>query len=320
MASRKVWVVVCLVGGLAAANGSKPELPSARGAPSTEEARQPKSGKEDRSEETGDQPEEAEPPARPHRRVRVPPWPSPAAGPSRSGDPEVIFTFDDGPHDIYTKRILDELAARRLHAIFYVVGERVQGPTSKTRQALVAREVSEGHILANHTVHHVHLCKVEEEKAAREIDLNRTMLEELSGLPVRLFRAPYGDNCDRLQEMLKERGIAHMHWDVDPREWSHGNAERTARHVIGQLRRLRGRAVVLMHDTHLATARALPEILDWIERENQRRSKSGRRTIRVLSGSDLLGEELEQPLAAWARKTGEAARAGLVSSLRRTLP
>ncbi|HET6610832.1 MAG TPA: hypothetical protein VFG83_02535, partial [Kofleriaceae bacterium] len=37
-------------------------------------------------------------------------WDKPAAGPSASGGPEVLFTFDDGPHQRYSAMVLDVLA------------------------------------------------------------------------------------------------------------------------------------------------------------------------------------------------------------------
>src|SRR5690606_41772577 len=54
------------------------------------------------------------------------------------------------------------------------------------------------------------------------------------------------------------------------------SADETATHVIEKLAGLKGRAVILMHDTMPATTRALPKILDWIDQENRRRMDAGR--------------------------------------------
>ena len=35
----------------------------------------------------------------------------------------VALTFDDGPHPVYTPRLLDGLKARGVHASFFMVGE-----------------------------------------------------------------------------------------------------------------------------------------------------------------------------------------------------
>lgn len=220
-------------------------------------------------------------------------WPTPAAGLSRSGDPEVVFTFDDGPHEQYTGVILDTLAKHRVQGIFFWVGERIddQGPAGDKRRALIPRAIREGHIIANHTSTHAQLCTTTEERAAREIDENRLAFASLAHMPVGLFRTPYGSRCNRLEEMLSARGLHHFHWDIDPQEWKHGSTKRTVAYVTSHLKRLQGRAVVLMHDIKRATAEALPKILEWIDAENERRRASGGRAIRIIPASQVVAEE-----------------------------
>src|SRR4051794_12123964 len=68
-------------------------------------------------------------------------WPSPAAGPTMSGDPELIFSFDDGPNPKTTPAVLDALKAHHIHAVFFLVGEMA---ANKDAPALIARELAEG--------------------------------------------------------------------------------------------------------------------------------------------------------------------------------
>ena len=236
-------------------------------------------------------------------------WPTPAAGPSRSGDPEVVFSFDDGPHERYTGLILDTLAAHHLQAIFFWVGDRLgdEGPLGDRRRAMVDRAIHEGHIVGNHTSTHAQLCTVTEERAARELDDNRVRLAALAHMPIDLLRVPYGSRCARLDQMLLERDLRHFHWDIDPQEWRHGSTKRTIAYVTAHLKRLRGRAVVLMHDVKRATAEALPKILEWIEAENVQRRALGQRQIRIISPSAVVEEESLPP--GLARFLGDAAAA-----------
>lgn len=249
-------------------------------------------------------------------------WPVPAAGLSESGDPEVIFTFDDGPHHKWGAQILDTLKAHGISAIFYWVGHRVDSrcKRGRRRHALVDRAVREGHLIGNHTVNHVHLCQGPVAVAAMEIDHNREVFERLTGLPVLLFRTPYGDRCRRLTALLHERGLTHLHWDIDPHEYDGLSSKDTAAYVIGRIKRLRGRAVILMHDTKAQTARALPMILDWIVVENRRRVARGERPIRVMSGADLLLEQARGPLWEWGQGTAEVAQGTLLRALGTLVP
>lgn len=249
-------------------------------------------------------------------------WSKPAAGGSRSGDPEVIFTFDDGPDALATPIILDALAAASARAIFFWVGHRVKGgtPLAKSRRKLVRQAVAAGHLVGNHTVHHAHLCSGPPEVAAAEIDENARLFRKLTRMPVSLFRAPYGSKCKRLIDMLAERGLDHLHWDIDPHEFLGKGAEETAASIIAELRHLKGRAVILMHDTKVQTARAVPLVLEWIVAENERRRQRGERPIRILSGSDLLAEQLDPALTGWARGAAVALRDQLLGDVRRLIP
>ena len=249
-------------------------------------------------------------------------WPKPAAGPSASGGPEVIFTFDDGPHEKYTRRILDALAAHKVQGIFYWVGRRVthDRPIDRVRKALVARAIREGHLIGNHTVHHVQLCRAEPREAEREIDRNKELLEEHAGMPVVLFRVPYGAFCKRLKRLMAERELEHLHWDIDPQEYNGLSSAGTAEHVIGQLKKLEGRAVLLMHDTHSVSARALPIILDWIAKENRRRRAGGERPIRIVSGAELVEERMQNELWSWGAESARSAEARLGQALGRLIP
>lgn len=219
-------------------------------------------------------------------------WLSPAAGESASGDIEVLFTFDDGPNPIYTPQVLDILAQHHIHAVFFLVGE-MAGADNKKAPAIIQRILREGHVIANHTQTHSDLCRVKtDEKAIWDVDEGKATIERVSGITVQWFRAPYGVRCDRLDKILEERHITHFHWDLDPQEWRHGNADKVVKYVTGELARSHGRAVLLLHDIKAVTVKALPQILQWIDDENVKRARSHKRKIRILSAPDLALEQM----------------------------
>ena len=249
-------------------------------------------------------------------------WPNPGPRVSPSGHPEVLFTFDDGPHERYTERILETLARYEVGAIFYWTGYRVESRSKHRvkRRGLVSKVLDAGHLIGNHTVRHAHLCEVSKEKAAHEIDHNRALFDELARMPTFLFRAPYGDRCPQLDALLAERGIQNFHWDIDAREWELKSAEATAEHVITELKKLKGRAAILMHDTTYVTVKALPTILAWIKDENVRRLKNGRPVFRIISGSDLVEMTFELSLWSFASRTIASSTGRLAEVSRRLIP
>lgn len=255
-------------------------------------------------------------------------WPTPAAGGSASGDPEVLFTFDDGPHLKMTEQVLDILAERDIKAVFFMVGRRVQeGQAGQAaagkpdrHKALIDRVLREGHIIANHSMSHPNLCLGKAEAAITEIDETRAILEDLIKMPVPWFRAPYGAWCQRIADAVAERDLRHWYWDIDPQEWKTRSGAITEKRVIAGLRRLRGRAVILLHDTQPATVQALPRILDWIDAENARREGAGKPRIRIVDAPDYALELLGPESVAEARALTDDLLGALAAGLAASLP
>lgn len=62
---------------------------------------------------------------------------------------KVALTFDDGPHEVFTPKILDTLRAYGARATFFVMGVR-----ARQHPRLLERMVAEGHEIGNHTYSH----------------------------------------------------------------------------------------------------------------------------------------------------------------------
>ena len=233
-------------------------------------------------------------------RLRPKYWSSPAAGGSASGDPEILFTFDDGPDALRTPKILDVLAEHDVKAVFFMVGHHLRGKRNReVMPPIVRRLLAEGHTAGNHTVEHVHLCGIPQAEGDREMDENARLIREATGVAdVKFFRAPYGDRCIRLENMLAVRRLKHLHWDIDPREWMTQDPEETAGHIIDRIRVLPegARAVVLLHDTQHHTVDALPRILEWIREENRARRARGIRPVRIIGPADIARDRLAADL------------------------
>lgn len=227
-------------------------------------------------------------------------WPTPAAGESASGDPEILFTFDDGPSPTSTPKVLDELKKHGIHAVFFMVGE-MAGSENKKVPAIVKRILAEGHVIASHTMKHHDLCRLKsEEAAAADIDDGIAAIEAVAKIKLAWFRTPYGARCERVEKLLAARGLSHFHWDLDPQEWKHNNADQAFTYVTGNLARTASRNVLLMHDIKTATVKALPQILEWIETENKKRVEAGKRPIRIVQAPAYAAEQLPKGFTAWS--------------------
>ncbi len=219
---------------------------------------------------------------------------------------ELLLSFDDGPDLRGTPLILDELDRRGLKAIFFVTGWRLKGdrPEEVARRALVRRIAAHGHLVANHTMSHHNLCQNPGEQAA-EIDENATLIAATTGVRPFLFRSPYGAFCHSLESTLQARGLVDVGWNLDPQDWKvDRDEEYVYKYLTSRLARLKGRGILLLHDTHLASVHALPRLLDWLARQNAADRRAGQPPITItdyraiIPARELAGGGLPQLVGA----------------------
>jgi peptidoglycan/xylan/chitin deacetylase (PgdA/CDA1 family) len=213
---------------------------------------------------------------------------TPGHGPHTSFHParrprELLLSFDDGPDLKGTPLILDELDRRGLKAIFFVTGWRLTGQRREdvARRDLIRKLAAHGHLVANHTLSHHNLCQNPGEQVA-EIDGNSELITQATGIRPLLFRAPYGAFCRSLEVALNARELPDIGWNLDPQDWKSESEDAVFKYLVGKLSNLRGRGILLLHDTHLASVHALPRLLDWLARENRRAVAEGRPPIVIV--------------------------------------
>ena len=169
---------------------------------------------------------------------------------------EVVLTFDDGPHPAYTKEVLAALAAQCTKATFFNVGQMVkQFPD-------VAREVqAEGHTIGTHTWSHPNLGALSLEAAKNQIE--STISTENAVLPngvAPFFRFPYLSDPKRVRDYLASRNIAVFSTDVNSFDYRTRAPDKIVDNVLKGLIKV-DRGIILFHDIHEQTARALPTVL-----------------------------------------------------------
>ena len=166
----------------------------------------------------------------------------PAPQPPPAGDPApvVYLTFDDGPHPVYTPRVLDVLASYEVKATFFVVGDMVRRWPDPAR-----RIVEEGHSIQSHAWNHDTLPAFNRKEFMR--DMNRTQTELLYAAKAQAtcLRPPYGATNSKVEKWASELGLTVELWDVGGADWTGISAEGIARRVLS---RVAPGSVVLLHD------------------------------------------------------------------------
>jgi peptidoglycan/xylan/chitin deacetylase (PgdA/CDA1 family) len=167
----------------------------------------------------------------------------------------VALTFDDGPGP-YSEQILSLLRAGHARATFFLVGNRLQVWPH------VAREDAALGAVGNHTWSHPHLPALP--RWLVWLELQRTQWAEKAGTGAtpRLVRVPYEERSPMTDGVAASLGLLQVLWSVDSGDdVPHA---RVARVVHTVLAGLHPGAIVLMHELHPWTVRALPQILDAI--------------------------------------------------------
>ncbi len=176
-------------------------------------------------------------------------------------DHEVVLTFDDGPIHTYTPRVLDILAANCVKATFFLVGSMAHA-----YPRLVRRIYNEGHSIGTHSQHHpLTFNRMAKPALAREVDTGIASVQAAAGDPravAPFFRVPGLRRSKTVDSYLAGRSL--MVWSADEvaDDWHHGiTAGQIVRLAMRRIEARDHRGVLLLHDIHPATARALPMLL-----------------------------------------------------------
>jgi peptidoglycan-N-acetylglucosamine deacetylase len=173
------------------------------------------------------------------------------------------LTFDDGPHREGTPAVLEILAARETRATFFLVGEQVRRNPGLAREILAA-----GHTIGLHCDRHRNLLRLAPWQVRADIDRAQATIEEETGVPIALYRPPYGVLNASALRLARARGWRTLLWSQWGRDWEkRATAESIAKRVTAGVG---PGAVLLLHDADdysaegswRRTAAALPRVLD----------------------------------------------------------
>ena len=170
--------------------------------------------------------------------------------------PKIALTFDDGPSEIATGRILTALEEAGALATFFVEGRK-----AACHAGLLKRMAEKGHQLGIHTWGHDLINHMDEKELRENIQKTSDVIYKAAQVRPTVMRPPGGSYNNLSLQVLKDMGLPVVMWSIDPRDWQTLDVEATVNHV---LRFLWDGCIILMHDVYEETAEAaqilIPEI------------------------------------------------------------
>lgn len=165
---------------------------------------------------------------------------------THGSDPgRMALTYDDGPNDPHTLRLLEVLAEQKAKATFFLIGKYVR------RRPDIARAIhAAGHAIGNHTENHPNLIFVSGARLREELEVCKMALEDAVGAPIPWFRPPFGGRRPNVLRTARSLGMQPVMWSVTGYDW---NAKSSAGIVEKVLKQVDGRSrkqseIILLHD------------------------------------------------------------------------
>lgn len=180
----------------------------------------------------------------------------------------VALTFDDGPDQRFTPKILDVLKKYHVKATFFLLGTRLAKYPNAAK-----RIVKEGHVVGNHTYWHPNLAKAPMENLKWEIDKTAKLIRSTTGIQTKWFRAPYGSLNEHLILQLGNMGYKGIGWSIDTEDWKELPAKEITTKVMSEVH---PGAIILMHSAGhwtqdlSGTVKSLDQIIPRLKKHGYR--------------------------------------------------
>lgn len=153
---------------------------------------------------------------------------------------QLAITYDDGPNDPHTFRLLEILAKHQVRATFFLIGRYV-----RQRPDIVRQVIASGHVVGNHTFTHPYLALKSAADVRKELADCRVAIQDAVGDHSNLFRPPFGSRRPAVLRIARELGLEPIMWNVTGYDWNAPPAAAIEKKVASQIH---GGNVILLHD------------------------------------------------------------------------
>lgn len=181
----------------------------------------------------------------------------------------IYLTFDDGPTDSTTPKVLDILFEKKVRATFFVIGRQI-----KTREKILQRIADGGHMIGIHSYsHEYNKIYASPEALLEDIGLCRDAIRKvLPAFDGHLYRFPGGSFlCKQYRETVLDAGFRYYDWNASADDAVYPCA--SPNELYGNVVRSsadKNQVILLMHDGvgYKSTIACLPNVIDYFLNKN----------------------------------------------------
>lgn len=178
----------------------------------------------------------------------------------RTQEKIVALTFDDGPDEAQTPRVLDVLQAHQATASFFCIGRKVKG-----NEALLRRMVTEGHLIGNHSHSHANLFPLFSlRKMKQDLATCTQALEAATSQPIKYFRPPFGVTNPTIARAIRQAGYTPIGWNIRSLDTCTASPAKVVKRIE---RQLQPGSVILLHDRMPHCAEIVTLLLELLRKK-----------------------------------------------------
>lgn len=176
-----------------------------------------------------------------------------------TNEKKVALTFDAAWGSDKTEKIVTTLKDAGVSGTFFLVGFWIEQNADKVKFIDDA-----GFDIGTHSNTHPKMSTLSRAQMNNELTTSMEMITNITGKPVKYFRAPFGDYNDTLVEVAGSLNLKTIQWDVDSLDWK----GLSANEILSRIKNsVKSGSIILCHNNSDHILEALPLIIDYLKSE-----------------------------------------------------
>lgn len=170
----------------------------------------------------------------------------------------IALTFDDGPHQVNTPKLLNVLKKEKIKTTFFCSGAECE-----KHPELIKETKNMGHEIGNHSFRHKRLKEIGAKDYQKDILRTNEIIYKNTGIKPILYRAPYGELNLRILRIVRINKMIYTGWTVDSNDSYINGKEELIKYLSKQ--DIKRGDILLFHEDYEHTIEAMPEIIGLLK-------------------------------------------------------